>query len=1052
MSRIAFVASPSANDTLSGGQAALDGDAVAERLAQADCGFEVVALDSTIDLAAQLDDRVGGLTRGPADEVLFFASARIEASEGELLLLSPADPTQGDALSALLDAVRDAASGPRLVVLEARTHEEPLVAANLAEAARAIARERGLELVFSVRRCSLVDESRAERPSPFTRALLESLDEVEARGLFAADVYQRARSAGTLVGASTYLAAEPVLAIVRPSDASETELASGPAVPSSRAREEDEAASKSSSPEPMAQAEASEEVVGSPSATMVSDEPASGGALDDPTAQRGPSPERQATLIGFPPTAQAAETSTPQRTVEAVEAARPPHDSKAEGAVDESSFEIDVEISAGPDDAARALSATSASEERAPAAAPASVSSTLPSTPEGLLIAAEALMDRHALDEALVALRKALGLVVGKGTDATVADATRASIHVRIAEIRARQGKTREAIAAFEKAMHLDPRVDDGGRVGLALFELYLADGDRKAATATGTRVAERLERSPETVVAWLRLARAWLGPLADAVRGRVALETAHTCDTKSDEVLRELHALAVQEGRARDASGYAVARAELIEEPETRAEALRGLGTQLLSDADREREGVRLLEAALEAAPAKLDPLVALSEHLADRQEWGELEAIYRRALPRLVRLPDERMRSAVEVDLHRRLALLLRDHLEDLPGAIASVSEAIEARPADLALRRLATELCREGARRDAERAHLEAIVAIDARDVDAHTTLFEALMRADELERAVDVASALVWMGTASDRVRVVYESAAIVAPARPTTSLSPNEWTTARAAVEPWRARENVESELVADVLRAASHAICGALTERAIQAGTLEALDESLRVDADASTVSVVRSLTWVSRWLGVSAPAIYLDEASPTAFASPVRKAVTIVVGSSGMRGRSVTELAFLSAHLLSYQVPEHRPVLLAASVEELGACFVTALRVVRPGLPIPSRLASLAAPLEAGIAARVDAATRTFLEVAASRFEAGGGRVDLTSYVEAVERAALRVGLAFCGRFDAAMSALPLLPDNLLTRGHRERVLLSSVASPILDRLRAGLGIERPS
>jgi hypothetical protein len=394
----------------------------------------------------------------------------------------------------------------------------------------------------------------------------------------------------------------------------------------------------------------------------------------------------------------------------------------------------------------------------------------------------------------------------------------------------------------------------------------------------------------------------------------------------------------------------------------------------------------------------------------------------------------------------------LLLRDHLEDLPGAIASVSEAIEARPADLALRRLAAELSREGARREAERAHLEAIVAIDARDVDAHTALFEALMRADELERAVDVASALVWMGTASDRVRVVYESASLVAPARPTTALSPNEWTTARAAVEPWRARENVESELVAEVLRAASHAICGALTERAIQTGTIEALDESLRVDADASTVSVVRSLTWVSRWLGLSAPAIYLDDTAPTAFASPVRKAVTIVVGSTGMRGRSVTELAFLSAHLLSYQVPEHRPVLLAASVEELGACFVTALRVVRPALPMPARFAPLAVPLEAGIAARVDAATRTLLEVAASRFEAGGGRVDLTSYVEAVERAALRVGLAFCGRFDAAMTALPLLPDNLLTRGHRERVLLSSVASPILDRLRAGLGIERPT
>jgi hypothetical protein len=186
---------------------------------------------------------------------------------------------------------------------------------------------------------------------------------------------------------------------------------------------------------------------------------------------------------------------------------------------------------------------------------------------------------------------------------------------------------------------------------------------------------------------------------------------------------------------------------------------------------------------------------------------------------------------------------------------------------------------------------------------------------------------------------------------------------------------------------------------------------------------------------------------VYLDDATSLAMTPVLRELPATVVGSAALRGRTLPELSFLAGHHLSSQRSEHRIARLSADVDDLAACFVTAVCVVVPDTPIPDRLRSLVDLLLPRVKDRMSSDDEALLEEAVGAFDADGARADIGAYMRAVERAGLRCGLLLAGNLSVALAMAKTLPGGADAFKEREAELCSFSMSTAAARLRARLG-----
>lgn len=983
-SRIAWVATPGHSSDARSGQGTLDGEAVLERLCQPDLGFRVEALDASDDLAGQLDDWADSAEEAPQSS-FFYVSAPVLSVEGEVLLcLDPSDPTTGDSLADVLGSLVEATDGPVVAVLDLRASPavDALGLASLVREVREVVRaQEQAEVVVSLRAAT---EDDASSCSPLTRALLEVLDDVEpSEGLTLEDLYERVAESSAVLGAKLAFGAvtrDPSAVLVEPVDRAET----GEGASAEPAAEEAAETSESASVQPAAE----EAVETSESARVEPTVEESAGAESKGEASSPGAPSEAAS--DEPATAVAPSPSTPPPSPSApVERAR-------------------VSMTEPPP-SRRSITPTAASEAE-----------------HGDRLAAE------GDDEGALGLyRRALGLVgpsPGDGVDPT---ALRASLHVRIGEAKLRQGKTREAVAAFEKALGLAPTPHEIDRVLKLLLSLYMGERDHRSAASVQARLLDRVTSTEERVVALLSFARSWLHDANEPLRARALLDEARALSPREPEVLRALLELAERDRRADDIVELRKLLAELEPDAVRRAAALLELGRELVSALRREDDALDVLEAALEANPSELEPLVLLAQVLADRQEWSELEGAYHRMLERLPRVEPAEVHRTVEAEIARRLGNLLRDHLEDEAGALAALERAVSADPADLDTRRAAAELARSLGEHRRALNHAQYVAERSPRAVKDLRRLFDLLLKCELVERACHVAEVLVVLERADERERALLEAHRDELR-RPVEELPPDAWE-----------RLWLEEQLpVARMFEAAGEALYTGLVELWRRQGGAESAGDAKAVDPATTTLSAPRSLAWAAKLLRRPVPRVHVDEASSLAFRALRTQEPTTLIGGPALRGRSLEELSFLAGHHLATELPAHRPVFLARGVDELSACFLAMVREVMPDAPAPEALAAQVALISAALDAKLDDEARHALDVAFIELDERGGQVDLGAWAEAAERSALAAGLLLSGDLRVACALLELLPAGL-PRERRLELLLGVALSEAYGDLR---------
>lgn len=996
--RVAFVTVLPSDASTAPDVGRLDSEAVMERLSQSDASFYVVPIDGTRDIAEQIDERLGDAADEPPSTILFYASAEVIEADGEVLLqLDATHPETGDALSDIIDALTEPAmrapDSTTLLLLELRSKAEDAIdLATVAQNARqAVQRSNpAVELIVAVQGRKTGAEAAARSTcSAFTRAFLRELDETDPNeGLYAAELVERAFDG----------ARQPGLALAH--------VAVDPSFPLLIVDE------------------------------LTMPQPTVGADSEEPIEQTDPDADDS-----IPPVDSDIPTTLPS--------------SHAPPPVPDEEEEIEPEppTLTGPP---------------APPPPAVSIPPARPSQPPGpqeVLAEADQLADSGHEEEAIARYRKAIS-VVGASLSAADADAERARIHLKIADAMLRLGRGREAIASFEKSLSLAPEIQGATRALRTLLTLYLGEGDRRGVSSVEERLLARLstpendETGPKSadgseppsskafVSVLIAFGRAWMTELGDPLRARERFEHARALAPSNREVVRLLIQLAEKDGRTEELLELKRIFADLDPDPKSRATNLYDHGRDLLQRG-RDDQALDALDAALEADPGGLEPLALLSQLLGDRQEWGELEAAYRRMLGRTARLEADDLRRGLECELNKRLGQLLLQHLDDPKGALESLSKAVDARPDDIATRRAAAEVAQlADAPLEAEK-HLMVLVAQDIRDEASLRALFELSVRLERVERATDLARVLHHLGYANDRERVVATAEVDELSTPPIGVLSKEDWVTLREPVASGVDAPAVE--LVAGVFHAAGHAIVKTFAHLAARAGRLAPLDESLRVDAATTTVSAARSLYWASHVLGLEPPALYLEESSAEGMTAVLRDSPVTVVGSNALRGRTVEELRFLSGYHLSAHLREHRIVRLAPTIDDLAACFLAAVIIAVPDTPVPERIRSLVELIVPSFAAFLGPEDEEALEDSVMAFDAAGGRAHLVAYQRAVERASLRAGWLLCGSLSTALTAVGMLASagaasGGMTRVERENEILAFSVSDAGAALRAQL------
>ncbi|MRG91103.1 tetratricopeptide repeat protein [Polyangium spumosum] len=1098
--RLAIVATPSPLSDMRAPPGALDGDILRSRLPSDDTAFEVVDIDPLVDLAEQLDTLFEARKPGPEDEILFYVSSPVAVSvDGEFFLcLDPENPQTGDALADVVAVFQDHVSGPVLFVLECRhapAPADPFRSATVVAAAKdAVNPSRsGIELLIAARPLSHGVE---ERPSPFTRALIGALDDADIeRGLLARMLYERIKEG--IVGAVPCFAHArgwtPFALIPVPvgspiwKDAGVLALADAPSTLDAEAlglgERLEEVTLESEAAEallgglgkPLTRVEAVDapplgahaSEMSPPSVDVVLDDAAFGeggpattlrsrimpsSASPEPTTPEPTRPEplpevspeaAPIELRSDPPAAYAEATLPEDRSFTRQEESvprviihepAPPSVAPAttpspqvEGIVSAPAPRISV-VPAEP--SAPSASPRASSPPPEPVASPETPPAVETSPAVRHRDVGDAMLASKDHEGALGEYRKALGHLAPGDTE------ERAELYVRLATAKWGQEKRKEAISNLDKALTLRPEY----RPALeALVVLNVAERDFRAVHAAEERLLATLTSETERFEHLMEFGERWESIGSDPGRARTSFERARDIRPEDLLVLGKLRRLYEHASEIDKAIETRRRIAELTPVPRDRAATYLELATYC-QDIDREELAIEMLELAIDSDSSMLEPLDTLARILSERQEWSQLEAIYRRALSRLDRLPQGEARRRAAWEIGRRLGLLFRDHLEDPTVALAYFERSVDERPEDLGGHLVVADLARTLGRHERALVHLRDAAKLDPQRAQSFHDLFDVAQKLRQPDAAYAAAVVTTHLGVAESRERFLHDEHKPNGVPRFLSAMPAEGWDLLR---------DERRDTLTEGVLEAIASAAIAARLEQLASEGRLPALDPSQKQDLQRSTISIVRSFAWGSHFLGVMPPAVYVREDAAVSLVAIPAEEATVLAGQHALRGRTLAELAFLVGRHLTYHVGHHRLLLFYPSLEELSACFVSAIAIALPDEPIPAKVRDVVLAYKPLFEAHLDEERRAALEQAVSAFAGANVRPDLPRWAAAVERCATRAGYMLCGSLEVASTLLRAEPRGTLDAETKIVDLIGFTVSEAHGTLREAMGIS---
>ena len=224
---------------------------------------------------------------------------------------------------------------------------------------------------------------------------------------------------------------------------------------------------------------------------------------------------------------------------------------------------------------------------------------------------------------------------------------------------------------------------------------------------------------------------------------------------------------------------------------------------------------------------------------------------------------------------------------------------------------------------------------------------------------------------------------------------------------------WRAEEEREREVPAVLEAVSATAIDLALADLEKEK-RLPTLDPAARQDPE-STATLMRSLAWTSRLLGIPVPELYLASDPPHELvAAPAARPTALVSRALGS-GLSLPELAFIWGRHLPMYRPEHYLLVFYPTLRDIASLLVAALAL--GGHETHESLTGKAADLSKRLDAALDAEARQRLTQAVTDFDARNMRRRIAAWMRSVRLSGGRAGLLACGDLHLAAKLLERFP-----------------------------------
>jgi tetratricopeptide (TPR) repeat protein len=645
------------------------------------------------------------------------------------------------------------------------------------------------------------------------------------------------------------------------------------------------------------------------------------------------------------------------------------------------------------------------------------------------------LNDDVAIDSELSRARRLLdeGKVDAAGEayarcDALLAEdvgARRVEVLSRLAEIAERRGAARDAMRWLDQALALAPADRESIERRIALAR---AADDMLTAAALGARLLPLTPSDADRATLHKQIADDCLQAASAAMRAALVI------DAHDRTLLERLRAVLEASERHEESVDAAVALAEELRDPASRARAFAAAAEKCARKAGNVERAVALYEAAIVDDPEVPGAFEAIEAVLLGSDDHAGAERAYLRQLARVAGRPGS---QAVLLD---KLARLREDVLGDRVGAIGALVDLVLLRPDDIGARaKLAALLEANGEDARAVRV-LEGMAAQAPARAATFEMLHRVFTRGGDADRAYAASSVLRMLGEAGDEARATYRQGA---PGYPTAAVQPLD-DAAWELLQP----PGFDEELTA-IVQAIAPAAASIRIDELRAKKLLPRFGQ--RHEPASSPLPAISAVAWIARLLAMDPPEVFVHaEEVPGGVAVVPSDVTAIALGPAVLAGGAPHALTFLIARELAALRLTGRVLSLYPGAPELR-------HLVNAGIALAMVTRDLApdvAATRAQLAGKMTVAERRALSAAVARLELRGGRFDLFGWVTEIDRTACRAALLAAG--DVTVVARALATDDRAraidpsgtSRADRMRDLVPFFVSQRYSGLRSATGL----
>lgn len=483
--------------------------------------------------------------------------------------------------------------------------------------------------------------------------------------------------------------------------------------------------------------------------------------------------------------------------------------------------------------------------------------------------------------------------------------------------------------------------------------------------------------------------------------------------------------------GREGDALAYY--QAALDEEPGLIL-ALQPAAELYLQAGERNR-ALPLLERWLVADPNALVAADRMAQGLAEGERWDELATLYESVLSRV-------SEPGVAVALALKIDALCNGLLRNPARAVQPLECAARLAPTEATVRFRLAELYEGRGGFSTALTHVLDALRADPGHVPGYRTAMRLFERAGNADGSWNAASALEALGEAD-----INES--LLASAHRPDGLLP-----ARDSIS----EKDWQSRLFCPERDARVDELFAALDTAAIEVGLetaarkrrLTKVGDSTLHDPNTSTATLLKTLSWSARLLGMSVPRVHVLPEWETAFAALPTREPTLLVSKTLGSGFEMPELAFLWSRALTFLRKEHRPLLFFPNVPELAALLLAGLSLGGVAQLPFKKLDGDAKLFARGLKRHLPPEGLTQLRALSDTFPLREASTRILAWARATELSANRAGLLACGNLELSAKLVRRFPlGGLVEAEDQVKDLFAYSVSTEYASLRERLGVQ---